>query len=116
MNEKFLLIYQVLEKLRFLNMQFNNTSRLNRANFLSISGKREIESVFCKTAIVYSIQETGVIKMKGMISLLTEIMLISFISTSIKCFIGGILFLNSFDLYFFQKFANWNNFPTYFAL
>ena len=32
-NEKFLLLYKVLDKLSFLNLQFNYTSRLQRANF-----------------------------------------------------------------------------------
>ena len=50
MNEMFLLLYQVLDKLSFLNMQFNYTSRLHRANFLSYGREREIEIVFCKMA------------------------------------------------------------------
>ena len=33
MNEVFLVLYQVLDKLSFLKMQFNYTSWLNKANF-----------------------------------------------------------------------------------
>ena len=37
-NEFFLVLYQVLDKLIFLNTQFNYTSRLNWTNFLGFSG------------------------------------------------------------------------------
>ena len=46
--------------------------------------RRDIESVFCKTAKVSSIQDTSVIKMKFMIDLLTVIMVIWFISALLK--------------------------------
>ena len=49
MNEIGLLLYQVLYKPGFLNMQLNHTTRLHRANFFSFSVKRETESIFCKT-------------------------------------------------------------------
>ena len=40
MNEVFLVQYSVLYNLRFLNLQFNYISWLNRANFLSFSEKK----------------------------------------------------------------------------
>ena len=40
MNDSFLLLYQVLDKLSYLNLQFNYTTRLHRANFLSFSGEK----------------------------------------------------------------------------
>ena len=40
MNDFFLVLYQVLDNLSFLDLQFNYTSRLNRANFLSFSEKK----------------------------------------------------------------------------
>ena len=40
MNENYVLLYQVLDELSFLNLQFNFTSRLHRANYLSLSFKK----------------------------------------------------------------------------
>ena len=40
MYEMFLLLYQVLDKLSFFNPQFNYTSRLHRAIYLSFSEKK----------------------------------------------------------------------------
>ena len=40
MNETFLLLYQILDKLIFLNLHFYYTSRFNRANFLIFSVKK----------------------------------------------------------------------------
>ena len=36
----FLLLYQMLYKLKYLNLQFNYNTRIHRANFLSFSGKK----------------------------------------------------------------------------
>ena len=40
MNEILLILYQVLNKLKFLNLQFNYTSWLHKSKFLSFSGKK----------------------------------------------------------------------------
>ena len=40
MHEILLLLYQVLYKMSFLNMKFNYTTPLHKANFLSFSGKK----------------------------------------------------------------------------
>ena len=37
MSENFILLYQVLDKLIILNLQFNYTIQLHEANFLSFS-------------------------------------------------------------------------------
>ena len=57
-------------------MEFNYTTWLHRANFLSFIEKREIESVFNKTTKVRSIVPSSVIKMKEIIALLTAIIVI----------------------------------------
>ena len=44
--------------------------------FYVLVEKREIESVFCKTVKVSSVSETSLIKMEGVIALLTAIMVI----------------------------------------
>ena len=46
MYEFFLLLYQVLYKLIFMNLQFNYTTRLHRANFLSFSEKKGDTKIF----------------------------------------------------------------------
>ena len=48
MNEVFLVQYSVLYNLRFLNLQFNYISWLNRANFLSFSEKKGDTKRFLK--------------------------------------------------------------------
>ena len=48
MNEVFLVLYQVMDKLSFLNLQFNHTSWLNRANSLSFSEKKGDTKHFLK--------------------------------------------------------------------
>ena len=40
MNEIYVLIYPMLHKLGYLNLQFNYISRLHSANFLSLSVKK----------------------------------------------------------------------------
>ena len=40
MNEIYLLLYAVLNNLRYLNLKFNYTPRLHRANLLSFSVKK----------------------------------------------------------------------------
>ena len=51
----FLLLYQVLDNLRFFNLQFNYTSQLYIATFLSFSEKKGDTKHFCKKAKVSSI-------------------------------------------------------------
>ena len=48
MNEVFLLLYQVMDRLGFFNLEFNYTSRLNKANFLSFSGGKGDTKSFWK--------------------------------------------------------------------
>ena len=50
MNEFFPVLYQVLYKIIFLNIHFNYTSLLNRANFLLFSGKKGDTKRFLKNA------------------------------------------------------------------
>ena len=52
MNEIYLLVYAVLDNLSYLNMQLNYIPAFLKANFLSLSVKREIQIVYCKTAKV----------------------------------------------------------------
>ena len=40
MNEIYVLIYPILHKLRYLNLQFNYIPAFHRANFLSLSVKK----------------------------------------------------------------------------
>ena len=46
MNEIYLLLYAVLYKLSYLNLQFNYTPELHRANFLSFSVKKGDTKLF----------------------------------------------------------------------
>ena len=73
MNEIYLLLYTVLNKLSYLNMQFNYIPAFHRANFLSLSEKKGDTKRFCKTEKVSPMERWDVIKMKGVIYLLTEI-------------------------------------------
>ena len=50
MNKKILLLYQVLDKLRFLSLQFNYNSRLNRDNFSRLSEKKGDTKCFLKNS------------------------------------------------------------------
>ena len=76
MNEIYLLLYAVLDKLIYLNLKFNYIPAFHRAKFLSFSVKKGDTNRFCKTAKVSPMQLGGVIKMEGMIALLTAIMVI----------------------------------------
>ena len=40
MNEIYVLLYQILYKMSYLNLQFNYTPAFHRANFLSLSVKK----------------------------------------------------------------------------
>ena len=40
MNEIYVLLYAVLDKLSYLNLRFNYTPAFHRANFLSLSVKK----------------------------------------------------------------------------
>ena len=84
MNEIYLLLYSVMYKLSYLNLQFNNIPAFHRDNLLSFSIKKEDTRNFCKTAKISPMKRWDVIKMEGMIDLLTEIMVISFVSTLLK--------------------------------
>ena len=66
----------MLYKLRYLNLQFNLIPAFHRANFLSLSVKREIGTVFFITEKVIPMERWGVILMRGMIALLTVIKVI----------------------------------------
>ena len=76
MNEIYVLLYAVLYKLIYLNLQFNYTPGLHRANFLSFSVKKGDTKRFCKTAKVSPMELWDEIKMEGMIALLTTITVI----------------------------------------
>ena len=77
MNEIYLLLYAVLDKLIYLNLQFDHIPALHRANLLSFTVKKgDTKRFFCKTSKVSPMERWGVIKMKGMIALLTAIMVI----------------------------------------
>ena len=76
MNEIYVLLYLVLDKLSYLNLQFNYIPAFHRANFLSLSVKKGDTKRFCKTAKVSPMGRSDVIKMKGMIALLTAITVI----------------------------------------
>ena len=76
MNEIYVLLYAVLYKLLYLNLQFNYIPALHRANFLSLNVKKGDTNRFCKTAKFSPMERWDVIKMEGMIVLLTAIMVI----------------------------------------
>ena len=76
MNEIYVLLYPTMYKLSCLNLLFNYIPAFHRANFLSLSVKKEYKQSFCKTAKVSPMEQWDVILMKGMIALLTEITLI----------------------------------------
>ena len=76
MNEIYLLLYTVLDKLSYLIMQFNYIPAFHRANFLSLSVKKGDTKRFCKTAKVSPMERRDVIKLEGMIALLTAIVVI----------------------------------------
>ena len=46
MNETYLLLYAVMHKLSYLNLQFNYAPWLHRAEFLSFSVKKEDKKRF----------------------------------------------------------------------
>ena len=66
----------MLNKLSYLNLQFNYIPAFHRANFLSLSVKKGDRNRFCKTAKVGPMERWDVIKTKGMIALLTVITVI----------------------------------------
>ena len=76
MNEIYVLLYEVLGKLNYLNLQCKYILAFHRATFLSLGVKREIQTVFCKTVKVSPVECWDIIKMKGMIDLLTVITVI----------------------------------------
>ena len=76
MNEIYVLIYLVLDKMIFLNLRFNYIPTFHRANFLSLSVKKGDTIVFCETGKVSPMEHWDVIKMKGVIALLTVIKVI----------------------------------------
>ena len=76
MNGISVLLYAVLDKLIYLNLQFNYIPSFHRANFLSLSVKKGDTNIFCKTVKVSPMECLDVIKMKGMIAHLTFITVI----------------------------------------
>ena len=76
MNEIYVLLYVVVYKMSYLNLQFNYILAFHRDNFLSFSVKKGDTKRFCKTAKVSSIYKSSVILMKCMIDLLTVITVI----------------------------------------
>ena len=76
MNGIYVLLYALLYKLSYLNLRFNYIPAFHRANFLSLSVKKVDTNLFCKTAKVSPMERWGVIKMKGVIALLTVISVI----------------------------------------
>ena len=76
MNKIYFLLYAVLQKLIYLNLKFKYIPVFHIANFLSSIVKMEIQSVFCKTAKVSPMELWDVIKVEGMIDLLTVITMI----------------------------------------
>ena len=80
MNEIYVLLYVVLDKLSYLNLQLNYIPAFHRANFLSLSVKKGDTNRFYKMAKVSPMERWDVIEMKGVIALLTVITIISFIS------------------------------------
>ena len=73
----YVLLYLMLYRLSYLNLQFNYIPVFHRANFLSLSVKKGIGTIFCKTAKVSPMERWDVIiLMKGMIPLLTVITVI----------------------------------------
>ena len=75
-NEIYVLIYVVLYKLSYLNLQYNSIPAFHRANFLSLSVKKGDTNRFSKTAKVSPMEGCGVIRIKCMIEFLTVIMVI----------------------------------------
>ena len=63
----------VLYKLSYLNLQFIYIPDFHGANFLSLSVKKGDTNRFCKMAKVSPMERWEVIKMKGVIALLTGI-------------------------------------------
>ena len=101
----------------YLNLQFNYIPAFHRSDFLSLSVKRKIKSVFNKTAKVSPMERWDVIKMKGMIAFFN-----GNYGDLIYIYIAQIFTLKE---YFsitvlackcLQKFANWNSCPTYSAI
>ena len=76
MNEIYLLLSVVLDKLSYLNLQFNYIQAFHIANFLSFSVKKKDTKHFCKTAKISPMERWDAIKMEGIIDLLTAIMVI----------------------------------------
>ena len=76
MNEIYVLIYAMLNNISFLNLQFNYIPDFHRANFLSLSVKKKIGTVYYKTAKVSPMERWDVILMKVVIALLMAITVI----------------------------------------
>ena len=76
MNEIYVLLYPVLDKLIYLNLQFNYIPAFHRANFFSFIIKKGDTNRVSKTAKVSPMERWDVIKMKSMVALLTAIMVI----------------------------------------
>ena len=76
MNEIYVLVYLMLYKLSYFNLQFKYIPAFHRDNFLSLSVKKGDTNRFCKTAKVSPMERWDVFKMKGMIALLTAITVI----------------------------------------
>ena len=76
MNEIYVLIYALLYKLSYLNLQFHYIPAFHRANVLSFSVKKGDTNGFFLTAKVSPMECWDVIKMKDMIALLTVITVI----------------------------------------
>ena len=76
MNEIYLLLYSELNKLSDLKLKFNYIPAFHRANFLSLSVKKGDIRRFCNTAKVSPTERWDVIKVRGMIALLSEITVI----------------------------------------
>ena len=62
MNEMYVLLYAVLDKLSYLNLQFNYIPAFHRANFLSLSVKKGDTNRFCKTAKVSPMEHWDILK------------------------------------------------------
>ena len=76
MNEIYVLLHAVLNKLSYLNLKFNYIPAFHRANFFSLSVKKGDTNRFSKTAKVSPMKRWGIIKIKGMIAILTVITVI----------------------------------------
>ena len=72
----YVLLYVVLYKLSYLNPKFDYIPAFHRANFLRLSVKKGDTNRFCKMAKVSPMERWEVIKMKGVVSLLTVITMI----------------------------------------